>query len=137
VLPFRACLLVAWLEGAAPTLFGVLDLVLLTELPFPYLLGVRALLGVTASSFLCFDGVVVIILSTCRAIGVGVTFCLGAAITLAVVGRAGLAAAAELYLFGDVVGRFFAAEVAELVEMRLECKAFDGAGLRYFYDSFV
>lgn len=99
------------MEGAVPTLFGVLDLV------FPYLLGVRALLGVTASSFLCFDG------ATYRAIAAGVTLCFGAAITPAVLGRAGLVAAAELCL-----GRFFAVEVVDIFD------AFDGDGLRYFYD---
>ena len=74
------------------------------------------MLGVTASSFLYFDG------ATCRAVGVGVTFGLGAAITPAVAGRAGLAAATELYL------GLFAAELVAVA------KALDGDGLRYFYD---
>lgn len=78
---------------------------------FPYLLGVRALLGVTASSFLCFDG------AAYRVVGVGVTFCLGATTTLAVLARAGLAAETELCLV-----RFFPAEVVDAF------KAFDGDG---------
>ena len=80
------------------------------------------MLGVTValkplwiSSVLYFDG------ATYRA--VGVTFGLGAAITPAVAGRAGLAAATELYL-----GRLFAAGLVAVA------KALDGDGLRYFYD---
>lgn len=76
--------------------------------------------GVTASSFLCFDG------ATYRAIGAGVTFGLGAAVTPAVPGRAGLAAVAELCL-----GRLFTAEVVDVFNV---VDAFDGDGLRYFYD---